>query len=75
MKQFKSENFLLDLRNDVSKLNLKPDKFNVNQDINLTTVFNSVLDRHAPMRPMSRKEKRLADKPWIMDYERYTYLY
>ena len=66
MKQFKLEDFLLDLRNDLSKLNLKPDKSNVNQDvINLTTVFNSVLDRHAPMRPMSRKEKRLTDKPWI----------
>ena len=66
MKQLKLEDFLLDLRNDLSKLNLKPDKSNVNQDeINLTTVFNSVLDRHAPMRPMSRKEKRLTDKPWI----------
>ena len=47
-------------------MNLKPDKSNVNQDvINLTIVFNSVLDKHAPMRPMSRKEKRLTDKPWI----------
>ena len=57
MKQFKLEDFLLDLRNDLSKLNLKPDKPNVNQDvINLTTVFNSVLDRHEPMRSMSRKD-------------------
>ena len=61
MKQFKLEDFL---RNNSSKLNLKPDKSNVNQDvINLTTVFNSVLDKHTPMRPMSRKEKRLTDKP------------
>ena len=66
VKQFQSKDFLLDLRNDLSKLNLKPNKSSVNQDvINLTTVFNSVLDRHAPMRPMSRKEKRLTDKPWI----------
>ena len=66
MKQFKLEDFLLDLRNDLSKLNLKPDKSNVNQDvINLTTVFNSVLDKLASMRPMPRKEKRLTDKPWI----------
>ena len=28
-------------------------------------MFNSVLDKHAPMRLMSRKEKRLTDKPWI----------
>ena len=49
----------------MSQLNLKPDKSNVNQDvINLTTVFNSVLHKHAPMRPMA-KDKRLTDKPWI----------
>ena len=66
MKEFKLEDSLLDLRNDLSKLSMKPDKSNVNQDvINLTTLFNSVLDRYAPMRPMSRKEKRLIDKPWI----------
>ena len=66
MKQLNLKDLLLDLRNDLSKLNLNPDKSNVNYDmINLTTVFNSVLDKHAPMRPMSRKEKRLTDKPWI----------
>ena len=60
------KDFLLDLRNDLSKLNLKPNKSNVNQDVkNLTIVFNSVLVKHAPMRPMSGKEKRFTDKPWI----------
>ena len=64
MKQFKLEDILLYLRNDLSKLNLKPEKSYVDQDvINLTTVFNSILDKHAPIRPMSRKEKRLTDKP------------
>ena len=60
--------FLLDLRNDLSKLNLKPpDMSNAKQDvINLTTVFNSVFYKYAPTRPMTRKEKRLTDKPWIM---------
>ena len=58
MKQFKLEDFLLNLRNDLSKLNLKPDKSNVNQDvINLTAVFNSVLDKHVPMRPIQEKRK------------------
>ena len=33
--------------------------------INLTTVFNCVLDKQAPMCPMSRKEKRLTSKPCI----------
>ena len=65
MKQFKLEDFLFELRNDLPNLNLKPDKSNVNQDVINLTVFNSVLDRHAPMRPMSRKDKRLTDKPWI----------
>ena len=66
MKQFKLKDFLFDLRNDLSKLNLKSDKSNVNQNvINLTTVFNSVLDKHGPMRPMSGKKKRLTNKAWI----------
>ena len=40
MKQFKLEDSLLNLRNDLSKLNLKSDKSNVNQNvINLTTVL------------------------------------
>ena len=57
---------MLDLRNDLSKLNLKPDKSNVNQGvINLTNMFNSVLNKHALMCPMSRKKKKLTDKPWL----------
>ena len=32
---------------------------------NLVYLFNSIINRHAPRRPMSRKENRLSDKPWI----------
>ena len=48
LKQFKLKDFLLDLRNDLSKLNLKPDKSNVNQDvINLTLCLTQFLiDMH-----------------------------
>ena len=42
------------------------DKKNVNQDVlNLMSIFKKTLYKHAPMRPMSRKEKRLNEKPWI----------
>ena len=55
------------MNNNLSKLNLKPaDDTRVNQGVStLTTVFNSTLDKHAPLRLMSRKEKRLSYKPWI----------
>ena len=68
--------FLLDLRNNLSKFNPKPrDKFKVNQDvINLTALFNFVLDNHGQMRPMSRKkQKRLTDKPWITSVKTHFY--
>ena len=28
-------------------------------------MFNSIIDRHAPLRSMSSKENRLSDEPWI----------
>ena len=31
----------------------------------LTTLFKAVLDKHAPLRAMSRNEKRLGKEPWI----------
>ena len=65
LKNFDSENFVIDLQNKLSTIGAEV-KTNVNQDVaNLTTMFNSVLDKHAPKRLMSRKEKRLSDKPWI----------
>ena len=65
LKNFNSENFVIDLQNKLSTIGAEVET-NVNQDVaNLTTMFNSVLDKHAPKRLMSRKEKRLSDKPWI----------
>ena len=33
---------------------------------NLVNMFNSIINRHAPLRPMSRQENRLSNgKPWI----------
>ena len=63
LKNFNSENFVIDLQNKLSTIGAEVEA-NVNQDVaNLTTMFNSVLDKHAPKRLMSRKEKRLSDKP------------
>ena len=58
MKQVKLKDFSLDFKISLSKLNKKPPaKSIVNQDVlNLTTVFSSVLDKHAPVRPLIRKE-------------------
>ena len=65
LKNFNSESFVIDLQNKLSTIGAEVET-NVNQDVaNLTTMFNSVLDKHAPKRLMSRKEKRLSDKPWI----------
>ena len=65
LKNFNSENFVIDLQNKLSTIGAEVET-NVNQEVaNLTTMFNSVLDKHAPKRLMSRKEKRLSDKPWI----------
>ena len=49
-KSFKLDDCLIELNNNLSKLNLKPtDETNVNQDVpTLTTRFNSTLDKHAP---------------------------
>ena len=32
---------------------------------NLTSSFENVLNKHAPLQKLSRKEKRLSEKPWI----------
>jgi len=32
---------------------------------NLTHIFENILYKHASLRPMSKREKRLSQKPWI----------
>ena len=32
---------------------------------NLTKLFQNILNKHAPLRPMSKREKRLSRKSWI----------
>ena len=33
--------------------------------MNLTTMLNSLLHKRAALHPMSSKEKKIIDKPWI----------
>jgi len=64
MKNFILQDFLIDLNEKLSKMQL--DSVNINTDVdNVSSIFMSVLDKHAPLRPMSRREKHLIKKPWI----------
>ena len=70
MRNFSLETFRIDLDNDLSSLSQdsssETNAASVNQDAsNLVNMFNSIINRHAPERPMSRQENRLSDKPWI----------
>ena len=70
IRHFSLETFLIDLDNELSSLSQDSSNetytASVNEDAtNLVNMFNSIIDRHAPLRPMSRQENRLSDKPWI----------
>ena len=66
MKNFKIEDYLLDLDSAFSSIDITDLKSNISQGVsNFTSTFNSVLDKHAPLTALTRKEKRLKKKPWI----------
>ena len=65
-KNFDLEDFLIDLQENVSKIDFKSTNTSVNNDVySLTSIFKSILDKHAPLIPVSGREKKLSDKPWI----------
>ena len=58
MKHFVLEDFLTDLSAKMPEIKLNCSSTNVNMDLsNITLTFKSVLDKHAPLRPQTRKEK------------------
>ena len=66
MKNFNAENFLSDLQKQLITLTVT----NLNTNIssysdNLTNLFENILNKHPPLRPMFRREKRLSKKLWI----------
>ena len=61
---FDSDNFLYSLKKNLLSLNLQ--SVGANQSWKLfETVFSETVFTHAPLRPMSRREKKLSVKPWI----------
>ena len=70
MRNFSLKTFLTDLNSELSSLSQdfssETKTASVNQnEFNLVNMFNSIIDRHAPLRLMSRQENGLSDKPWI----------
>ena len=77
-RHFSLETFLIDLDNELFSLSQnslsETNTASVNQDAtNLVDMFNSIIDKHAPLRPMSRQENRLSEK--TLDYSWYSYIY
>ena len=46
---------------EITNLNISVNKISQS----LTSFFENVLNKHAPLQKLSRKEKRLSEKPWI----------
>ena len=66
LKNFDLEDFLIDLQENFSKIDFKSTNTSVNNDVySRTSIFKSIFDKHAPLTPMSRREKKLSDKLWI----------
>ena len=66
MKNFVVENFLSDLQEELQTIEISNPDISLNSiSQNLTSSFENVLDKYAPLQKLSRKEKRLTEKPWI----------
>ena len=66
MKNFIPEEFLNELKNKLSNIAFEPYTASIDDNVSsLIAIFKDILDRHAPLRPMSKKEQRLSNKPWI----------
>ena len=60
MKNFNLENFLVDMKKNLSKIDFDSPNSNINNDVcNSTITFKTVLNKHVPLRTMTRKEKIL----------------
>ena len=66
MKQFNKENFLYDLNNINWNTCIEAEHRDINHSFdNFISSFNSVLDRHAPLKKANKSELKLHQKPWI----------
>ena len=67
---FVAENFLLDLESKIYDMNINTRKPHNSLDVNALfdkfwDTFSSTLNKHAPLKKASRKQKKLQQKPWI----------
>ena len=59
MKNFVPEEFLNELKNKLSNIAFEPYTASIDDNVNsLIAIFEDILDRHASLRPMSKKEQR-----------------
>ena len=66
MKHFNLEHFIADLQEHLQNIDVANLKSNVNNDSKqLTFAFEFLLNKHAPLQPLSRRKKRINEKPWI----------
>jgi len=65
MKNFNLENFLIDFDKALSPWNSNTGS-TVHNDFNeFIHIFQTIINKHAPLRKLSRREKQLQAKPWI----------
>ena len=66
MKSFKAEEFIIDLNCRLqSYCNIHNQDTDVNEDVSrITETFIKTLNSHAPLRPPSRRERKLNEKPY-----------
>ena len=67
VKFFKVEEFIMDLNRQFQNYSdINNQDADVNKDVSrITETFINTLNSHAPLKPMSRREKKLNEKPWI----------
>ena len=65
MKTFKVENFIIDLICQLQSCrNINNQDTDVNEDVSrITEIFMKTLNSHAPLMFMSRRERKLNEKP------------
>ena len=69
MKSFEAEEFIIDLNCHLqSYCNIHNQDTDVDEDVSrITETFTKTLNSHAPLRSLSRRERKLNEKPWITE--------
>ena len=65
MKNFDLENFLIDLEEALSPWNFNTGSTVLNDFDEFIHIFQTIINKHAPLRKLSRREKQLQAKPCI----------